>query len=82
MNAAYLSRAFKDGTGTNLLEFIQRTRIAAAKKLLQEYAVKEVSTMVGFADAQSFVRTFRKYESVSPAEYKRNCSFSNDSLPK
>lgn len=82
MNAAYLSRAFKDGTATNLLEFIHRTRIAAAKKLLQEYAVKEVSTMVGFSDAQSFVRTFRKYESVSPAEYKRNCSFSNDSLPK
>lgn len=38
--------------------------------------------MVGFADAQSFVRTFRKYESISPAEYKRNCSFFNDSLPK
>lgn len=82
MNAAYLSRAFKDGTGTNLLEFIHRIRIAAAKKLLPEYAVKEVSAMVGFADAQSFVRTFRKYESVSPAEYKRNCSFSNGSLPK
>lgn len=82
MNAAYLSRAFKDGSATNLLEFIHRTRIAAAKKLLQEHAIKEVCTMVGFSDAQSFVRTFRKYESISPAEYKRNCSFSNDSLPK
>lgn len=82
MNAAYLSRAFKDGIATNLLEFIHRTRIAAAKKLLQEHAIKEVCTMVGFSDAQSFVRTFRKYESISPAEYKRNCSFSNDSLPK
>lgn len=80
MNGSYLSRAFKDSTGTNLLEFIHRTRISAAKKLLKEYSIKEVSTMVGFADVQSFVRTFRKYETISPAEYKRNCFC--DSLPK
>lgn len=82
MNAAYLSRAFKDSTGTNLLEFIHRTRIAASKKLLPEHPIKEVSTLVGFADAQSFVRTFRKYETISPAEFRRNCTLSGDSLPK
>lgn len=74
MNAAYLSRAFKDSTGTNLLEYIHKKRIAAAKKLLQDYPVKEVYQMAGFADGQSFVRIFRKYESVTPAEYKRNCT--------
>lgn len=74
MNAAYLSRAFKDSTGTNLLEYIHKTRIAAAKTLLQDHPVKEVYQMVGFADGQSFVRIFRKYESVTPAEYKRNCT--------
>lgn len=79
MNAAYLSRAFKDSTGMNLLEFIHRTRITASKKLLPEHPIKEVSTMVGFADAQSFVRTFRKYETISPAEYRRNCAGSGDS---
>lgn len=82
MNAAYLSRTFKDGTGMNLLEYIHRTRVSAAKKLLPEYAIKEVWPMVGFADGQSFVRIFRKYESVSPAEFKRNCAVPNDSLPK
>ena len=82
MNAAYLSRAFKDSTGTNLLEFIHRMRIAASKKLLPEHPIEEVSTLVGFADAQSFVRTFRKYETISPAEFRRNCTLSGDSLPK
>lgn len=82
MNAAYLSRAFKDSTGTNLLEFIHRTRVCAAKKFLPDYPIKEVCAMVGFADTQSFVRIFRKYEAVTPAEYKRNCVLSNDSLPE
>lgn len=82
MNAAYLSRVFKDSTGTNLLEYIHRTRITAAKKLLPDYSIKEVGPMVGFADVQSFVRTFRKYEVISPSEYKRNCTPSNNSLPK
>lgn len=74
MNAAYLSRTFKDSTGTNLLEYIHKVRIAAAKTLLQAHPVKEVYQMVGFADGQSFVRIFRKYEAITPAEYRRNCA--------
>lgn len=82
MNAAYLSRTFKMGTGTNLLEYIHKTRISAAKKLLPQYSIKEVSAMVGFVDVQSFSRAFRKFESVTPAEYKRNCSPPSSPLPE
>lgn len=71
MNMAYLSRTFKNETGMNLLEYIHRTRVDAAKELLPQYPAKDVSAMVGFGDIQSFVRTFKKYEGITPAEYKK-----------
>jgi YesN/AraC family two-component response regulator len=70
-NVSYMSRIFKEGTGVNLLEFIHRTRINAAKELLETNAVKDVYTMVGFGDMQSFTRTFKKYEGITAAEYKK-----------
>lgn len=70
VNASYLSRAFKDITGMNLLEYIHKTRISAAKIFLKEYPVKDACIMSGFTDTQSFVRIFRKYESITPAEYR------------
>lgn len=78
LNVAYLSRIFKEGTGMNLLEYIHRTRVNAAKELIPFNAVKDVSDMVGFGDIQSFVRTFKKYEGVTPAEYKKiySCNIS------
>ena len=54
----------------NLLEYIHKTRISAAKIFLKEYPVKDACIMSGFTDTQSFVRIFRKYESITPAEYR------------
>lgn len=82
LNTAYLSRTFKDEIGCNLLEYIHKARIAAAKQLLQKNSVKEVSSLVGFGDVQSFIRVFKKYETISPAEYKRTCCTADVSLPK
>lgn len=67
----YLSHTFKEVYNLNLLEYIQRVRISAAKELLVNHPVKEVVTMAGFWDEQALVRVFRKYEGISPAEYKK-----------
>lgn len=67
----YLSHTFKDVFSLNLLEYIQRVRVNAAKELLVDHPVKEVVTMTGFWDEQALVRVFRKYEGISPAEYKK-----------
>lgn len=67
----YLSRSFKDLYHINLLEFIQRLRIDRAKELLVENPVKSVATLSGFWDEQALVRTFKKYEGITPAEYKK-----------
>ena len=71
LNPAYLSRIFKESTGENLLAYIQSVRIAAAKKLLATHSVKETMELVGFSDMQSFKRTFRKFDPLTPAEYRK-----------
>lgn len=69
----YLSRSFKDVYHINLLEFIQRMRVSLAKELLIEHSVKTTASKAGFWDEQALVRTFKKYEGITPAEYKRVC---------
>ena len=71
MSNSYLSRAFKEHTGVNILEYIQRLRVEAAKPLLLQESVKSVAQKVGFWDAQGLTRAFKKYEGISPNEYKR-----------
>ncbi|WP_284638577.1 helix-turn-helix domain-containing protein [Paenibacillus silviterrae] len=72
MKAAYLSKLFKDHTGEGLLETINRTRIAKAKRLITDRNknVSDVAGCVGFNDVNAFIRTFKKYESITPGKYK------------
>lgn len=71
ISVSYLSRTFKDTFGINLLEYIQRLRIDEAKKLLARFSVQSVAREVGFWDTQALTRAFKKYEGVTPADYKR-----------
>lgn len=71
LNSTYLSRIFKENTGMNLLEYIQRVRVNTAKELLYTHSVKDAATEVGFWDMQTFVRVFKKYEGVTPAGFKK-----------
>ena len=71
LNPSYLSRIFKEGTGYNLLDYIQRTRVEAAKENLKTMSVKEASISSGFWDIQGFTRVFKKFEGLTPSEYKR-----------
>lgn len=71
MSAPYLSREFKRIVGYNMLEYIQKLRIGSAKKLLREYSVKNAGLKAGFGDTQGFIRIFKKYEGITPGEYKK-----------
>ncbi len=71
LSGPYLSREFKKVVGCNMLEYIQRLRVEKAKQLLEECSVKETALQSGFWDTQSLVRVFKKYEGVTPGEYKK-----------
>lgn len=68
----YFSKIFKDETGETFIEYLTQVRIAKAKDLLSHtnYSMKEICTMVGYADPNYFSRSFKKNVGVSPTEYK------------
>ncbi|NQX46875.1 helix-turn-helix domain-containing protein [Paenibacillus tritici] len=70
----YVSKYFKEQTGTNVIDYINQYRITEAKRLLQqdELNVQEVSERVGFLNSNSFIRVFKKYEGITPGQYRQN----------
>lgn len=73
VNRRTLERRFKKATGNTLSEYTQRVRVEAAKRKFEQapYPVKEVMYQVGYSDAKSFRKLFKKHVGLSPVEYKR-----------
>ena len=73
MNPSYLSRFFKEKTGTKLFDYITDVRLHAAMDMLKNghLPVSEVGERVGYTNAISFTRSFKRMFGVSPSEYRR-----------
>lgn len=72
LNSSYLSRFFKEETGENLLNYINIYRIQQVKQLLAETddTVSTIAASTGFLNAAALNRTFKKYEGITPGQYK------------
>ncbi len=72
--APTLSKMFKELSGVNFLDYINRKRIDRAKALLIETAMEiyAVSETVGYESVTTFRRMFKKYAGVNPTEYRTN----------
>ena len=68
----YFSKLFKEESGENFIEYLTRTRIEKAKELLREgnLSIKEISSLVGYADPNYFSRLFKKQTEMTPREYR------------
>ncbi|WP_245308217.1 helix-turn-helix domain-containing protein [Halalkalibacter urbisdiaboli] len=72
-NRDYLSRMFKQHTGTNLQEYIHLNKLAKAKELLTrtDQSVKDIALAIGIHDEKYFMRMFKAHEKVTPTEYRK-----------
>lgn len=72
-NPDYLSTLFRKSTNKSLIHYINRTRIDIAKSLLVTYdiSIKEATYSCGFTDEKYFMKTFKKFENMTPTEYKK-----------
>ncbi|OMF65107.1 hypothetical protein BK141_12080 [Paenibacillus sp. FSL R5-0765] len=66
-----LSKAFKQVSGINFIDYLTRVRMDAAKQLLRETTMKinDVSAAVGYQHSY-FNRIFKKQEGVTPSQYR------------
>lgn len=70
-NGSYLSRLYKNRTGQNLFDAINKMKLEKAKEYMSGgKRIYEIAQMVGFDDVSYFSRVFRKYEGCSPREYE------------
>lgn len=72
MKPTYVSKLFKDHSGEGLLDYINKIRIEKAKTLLREgnIPLQEVANLSGFNDLNTFMRLFKKFEGITPGQYK------------
>lgn len=73
-NPNYLSNVFKKETGEKFGDFVQNHRLEVAKKWLKEtnLSVKEIAERLQYRNPQNFIRFFKKKESITPGEYRKN----------
>jgi transcriptional regulator GlxA family with amidase domain len=71
-----LNRRFKAATGETPLEFLQKARIERARGLLEtsRLSFDQIVERVGYEDASSFRRLFKRAVGISPHEYRRRFS--------
>ncbi|MCU6710956.1 helix-turn-helix domain-containing protein [Paenibacillus sp. J5C_2022] len=76
ISSSYLSVSFKEKTGKNFSEYLNELRIGRAKELLKHSSMKiqEVSSNIGYQNANSFIRMFKKVTGHTPGEYRRQLS--------
>ena len=73
MNQNYLSQYFKKHFGITFLDYVTKKKIEKAKDLLENSALtcKAIGESLGYHDPNTFIRSFKKLESVTPNEYRR-----------
>lgn len=73
LNKYYLSKAFKEITGTTIMSFMMQRRIYAAKLALisQSDSITNISYDVGFKHPAHFSRVFKQTTGISPEQYRK-----------
>lgn len=75
INSKTLSRLFKEQFGENFVEYLMQTRIRQGKRMLAETdaPIQQISQEVGYLNALSFTRAFKKMEGITPLELRKSC---------
>lgn len=72
MSPVYLGQLFQKEVQSTFSDYLNKTRIRAAKQLLVEtpYRMNEISEQIGYWDKSYFYKQFKKYVGISPKEYR------------
>lgn len=74
LSPAYLSSIFKEISGENFVDYVNRIRIEKSKLFLKnnEYTVAQIAEKVGFISSNTFIKVFKKHEGITPGQYRES----------
>lgn len=69
---SYVRKIVKQKTGKSVVDYINGLRIEEAKRLLRQtnMNIAEIANQAGYNNDQSFNRFFKKYEGITPGEFR------------
>lgn len=71
---SYLSKIFKENMDMRLSEYLNLKRIEKGKEYLTmtNLTINEIAEKIGYNNSQSFQRYFKKYENITPGNYRKH----------
>lgn len=74
VSQSYLSTHFKRQSGVNASDYIHLVRIARGKELMRDPALSltQIARQIGYISDATFIRSFKKYEGITPGIYRKN----------
>ena len=79
LSVAHFSHIFKQESGMAFVQFVQKARVDAAKKLMKDTnkSITEICFSCGFNSVTNFNRVFRHVEHCSPRQFRKELIKSN-----
>lgn len=73
ISSSYFSRLFVKETGENFSNYHSHLKIEWSKQLLKktEIPITQISDELGFNEPGYFIKTFKKFENITPAIYRK-----------
>lgn len=71
---SYFSRSFKHTMNMSFKEYVNYLKINEAQRLLltTDKSIAQISSQLGFSSASHFIDVFRRHNSCSPGQYRKN----------
>lgn len=80
LSGRHFARLFSQEVGVTPAVWVEETRVAAARRLLEAggAAPKQVASRCGFADVDTLRRAFQRQVGITPAEYRKRYAHAID----
>jgi len=72
LSPKYLSRAFRERTGLGFTEYRLKVKVEQAQAILRSgtRTIKQISSQLGYANTESFIRQFKKIAGCVPSSFR------------
>lgn len=73
LSPEYFTKLFKKETGQNIKNYMLQTKVDVAKELLENpnISVSLIALELGYSNFSHFTQMFKKYEDITPTDYRK-----------